>query len=117
VTDPIAVLLVGITGSGKTVLAQALAERGLIRLSVDEEVHRLHGRYGVTTPSTSTSSVNAVSSMPCAPSSPSAWPLATTLSWTTACGGARTARPGRSRGRTPAPGLPAGGEGGVATTP
>ncbi|KOV68802.1 ATP/GTP-binding protein [Streptomyces sp. MMG1121] len=43
-------MLVGITGSGKTVLAQALQERGLVRLSVDEEVHRLHGRYGVDYP-------------------------------------------------------------------
>jgi predicted kinase len=50
VTSPIAVLLVGITGSGKTVLAEALAERGLIRLSVDEEVHRQHGRYGIDYP-------------------------------------------------------------------
>ncbi|MGH3814551.1 MAG: AAA family ATPase [Pseudonocardiaceae bacterium] len=33
-------LLVGITGSGKTTLAQALVERGLVRLSVDDEVHR-----------------------------------------------------------------------------
>lgn len=49
-TAPIAVLLVGITGSGKTVLAQDLAGRGLVRLSVDEEVHRLHGRYGVDYP-------------------------------------------------------------------
>lgn len=47
---PLAVLLVGITGSGKTTLAQALVERGLVRLSVDEEVHRLHGRYGVDYP-------------------------------------------------------------------
>ncbi|MFF7234620.1 AAA family ATPase [Streptomyces sioyaensis] len=47
---PLAVLLVGITGSGKTVLAQSLASRGLVRLSVDEEVHRLHGRYGVDYP-------------------------------------------------------------------
>lgn len=47
---PLAVLLVGITGSGKTVLAQALADRGMVRLSVDEEVHRLHGRYGVDYP-------------------------------------------------------------------
>ncbi|KAB7852858.1 ATP-binding protein [Streptomyces mobaraensis] len=45
-----AVLLVGITGSGKTMLAQALADRGMVRLSVDEEVHRLHGRYGVDYP-------------------------------------------------------------------
>ncbi|WFB09918.1 ATP-binding protein [Streptomyces sp. LX-29] len=47
---PLAVLLVGITGSGKTTVAQALAARGMIRLSVDEEVHRLHGRYGVDYP-------------------------------------------------------------------
>ncbi|KUJ54609.1 ATP/GTP-binding protein [Streptomyces albus subsp. albus] len=45
-----AVLLVGITGSGKTTVAQALAARGMIRLSVDEEVHRLHGRYGIDYP-------------------------------------------------------------------
>lgn len=47
---PLAVLLVGITGSGKTTLAQALADHGYTRLSVDEEVHRLHGRYGVDYP-------------------------------------------------------------------
>ncbi|MGW1074309.1 AAA family ATPase [Streptomyces sp. NPDC002537] len=47
---PLAVLLVGLTGSGKTTVARALAERGITRLSVDEEVHRLHGRYGVDYP-------------------------------------------------------------------
>ncbi|MEV0599857.1 ATP-binding protein [Streptomyces sp. NPDC050315] len=47
---PLAVLFVGITGSGKTTLAQALADRGMVRLSVDEEVHRLHGRYGIDYP-------------------------------------------------------------------
>ncbi|MDJ1641176.1 AAA family ATPase [Streptomyces pakalii] len=47
---PVAVLLVGITGSGKTTVAQALADHGYTRLSVDEEVHRLHGRYGVDYP-------------------------------------------------------------------
>ncbi|MGW7359635.1 AAA family ATPase [Streptomyces sp. NPDC054802] len=47
---PLAVLLVGITGSGKTTVAQALAGHGYTRLSVDEEVHRLHGRYGVDYP-------------------------------------------------------------------
>ncbi|MFJ2771744.1 AAA family ATPase [Streptomyces sp. NPDC087300] len=47
---PLAVLLAGITGSGKTTVAQALADHGYVRLSVDEEVHRLHGRYGVDYP-------------------------------------------------------------------
>ncbi|MFK0296312.1 AAA family ATPase [Streptomyces sp. NPDC090442] len=47
---PLAVLLVGLTGSGKTTVAQALARHGFARLSVDEEVHRLHGRYGVDYP-------------------------------------------------------------------
>jgi predicted kinase len=49
-TVPLAVLLAGLTGSGKTTVAQALAEHGFTRLSVDEEVHRLHGRYGVDYP-------------------------------------------------------------------
>ena len=47
---PLVVLLCGITGSGKTVLAEALAERGLHRLSVDEEVFTRHGRYGIDYP-------------------------------------------------------------------
>lgn len=47
---PLAVLLVGLTGSGKTTVAQALANHGFSRLSVDEEVHRLHGRYGLDYP-------------------------------------------------------------------
>ncbi|OLZ67858.1 ATP/GTP-binding protein [Streptomyces sp. IMTB 2501] len=47
---PLAVLLAGLTGSGKTTVAQALAAHGFTRLSVDEEVHRLHGRYGVDYP-------------------------------------------------------------------
>jgi ATP-dependent protease Clp ATPase subunit len=33
VSEPTAILLIGITGSGKTHLAQALAESGLIRLA------------------------------------------------------------------------------------
>jgi len=47
---PIAVLLAGVTGSGKTTLAQELAGRGFLRLSVDEEVFRANGRYGIDYP-------------------------------------------------------------------
>lgn len=47
---PLAVLLAGLTGSGKTTVATALAELGFQRLSVDEEVFRLHGRYGIDYP-------------------------------------------------------------------
>ena len=43
---PTVFLLVEITGSGKTTYARELERRGTWRLSVDEEVHRLHGRYG-----------------------------------------------------------------------
>ncbi|MBO2464945.1 AAA family ATPase [Actinomadura violacea] len=40
-------LLVGLTGSGKTTFAKRLEQQGVVRLSVDEEVFRRHGRYGV----------------------------------------------------------------------
>ncbi|WP_028648762.1 ATP-binding protein [Nocardiopsis sp. CNT312] len=48
---PTVFLLVGLTGSGKTTYARSVLEpRGVVRLSVDEEVHRRHGRYGVDYP-------------------------------------------------------------------
>lgn len=47
---PLVVLLCGITGSGKTVLAKALADKGFHRLSIDEEVFGRHGRYGIDYP-------------------------------------------------------------------
>lgn len=40
-------LLVGLTGSGKTVFAKRLEAGGVVRLSVDELVFARHGRYGV----------------------------------------------------------------------
>jgi predicted kinase len=47
---PVVVLLIGITGSGKTRLAHELADRGMAVLSVDEQVFAAHGRYGVDYP-------------------------------------------------------------------
>lgn len=48
---PTVFLLVGLTGSGKTTYARSVLEpRGVVRVSVDEEVHRRHGRYGVDYP-------------------------------------------------------------------
>lgn len=48
---PVVYLLVGLTGSGKTTYARRRLEpAGVVRLSVDEEVHARHGRYGVDYP-------------------------------------------------------------------
>ncbi|WP_238487292.1 GNAT family N-acetyltransferase [Actinoplanes flavus] len=48
---PVAYLLVGLTGSGKTTYAKRVLEpAGVIRLSVDERVFARHGRYGVDYP-------------------------------------------------------------------
>ncbi len=48
---PVVYLLVGLTGSGKTTYAkQHLVPAGAVRLSVDEEIHARHGRYGVDYP-------------------------------------------------------------------
>lgn len=42
----LAVLMCGVTGSGKTTFARALEDAGFLRLSIDEEVWRRHGQYG-----------------------------------------------------------------------
>jgi predicted kinase len=47
---PIAYMLCGLTGSGKTAYARSLEARGLPRLSVDETVFARHGRYDVDYP-------------------------------------------------------------------
>ncbi|HET7329016.1 MAG TPA: AAA family ATPase [Nocardioidaceae bacterium] len=48
--DAQVVILCGIAGSGKTTYAQLLEARGYLRLSVDEEIWRRFGRYGVDYP-------------------------------------------------------------------
>ncbi len=39
-------IMCGVAGSGKTTWARALEGRGLVRLSIDEEIWRRFGRYG-----------------------------------------------------------------------
>ena len=47
---PEAVMMCGVAGSGKTTYAQKLERAGFIRLSIDEEMWRRFGRYGVDYP-------------------------------------------------------------------
>ena len=47
---PVAYLLIGLTGSGKTTYSRRLEAAGVLRLSVDEEVFARNGRYGVDYP-------------------------------------------------------------------
>jgi predicted kinase len=47
---PVAYLLIGLTGSGKTTYARRLEAASVLRLSVDEEVFARNGRYGVDYP-------------------------------------------------------------------
>lgn len=44
------VLMCGIAGSGKTTFSQELAKCGYTRLSIDEEVWSVNGRYGMDYP-------------------------------------------------------------------
>lgn len=47
---PLAVMMCGVAGSGKTTFAQRLEKRGFVRLSIDEEIWATHGRYGIDYP-------------------------------------------------------------------
>lgn len=48
--EPLVVLMCGVAGSGKTTYAQDLEQQGYARLSIDEEVWRRFGRYGIDYP-------------------------------------------------------------------
>lgn len=47
---PLVVLMCGIAGSGKTTFSQKMEAYGYIRLSIDEEVWSVNGRYGIDYP-------------------------------------------------------------------
>ncbi|MBS2967397.1 ATP-binding protein [Metabacillus sp. KIGAM252] len=44
---PLAVMMCGVAGSGKTTFAQQLEKEGFTRLSIDEEIWAVHGRFGI----------------------------------------------------------------------
>jgi predicted kinase len=50
VSIPLAVMMCGVAGSGKTTYAQQLEQRGFVRLSIDEEIWATNGRYGIDYP-------------------------------------------------------------------
>ncbi|MCJ8013210.1 ATP-binding protein [Paenibacillus sp. KQZ6P-2] len=50
VSIPLAVMMCGVAGSGKTTFAQRLEQRGFVRLSIDEEIWATNGRYGIDYP-------------------------------------------------------------------
>ncbi len=43
-------MMCGVAGSGKTTVVQHLEARGMVRLSIDEEIWRRFGRYGLDYP-------------------------------------------------------------------
>ncbi|WP_166000335.1 ATP-binding protein [Bacillus sp. Cs-700] len=47
---PLAVMMCGIAGSGKTTFSQVLEQEGFVRLSIDEEIWATHGRWGIDFP-------------------------------------------------------------------
>jgi predicted kinase len=49
--NPLIIMMCGVAGSGKTTFAQQLEkEEGFVRLSIDEEVWKVNGRYGIDYP-------------------------------------------------------------------
>jgi len=58
---PHVVLMCGMAGSGKTTYAQQLEQQGFERLSIDEEVWRRFGRYGVDYPAADYDRLSALS--------------------------------------------------------
>jgi predicted kinase len=47
---PLVVMMCGVAGSGKTTFSQLLEKEGFVRLSIDEEIWVVNGRYGVDFP-------------------------------------------------------------------
>ncbi|OCA88433.1 hypothetical protein A8F94_24550 [Bacillus sp. FJAT-27225] len=49
-SNPLIIMMCGVAGSGKTTYAQQLEKEGFVRLSIDEEIWKVNGRYGIDYP-------------------------------------------------------------------
>ncbi|GGP08749.1 hypothetical protein GCM10011346_10160 [Oceanobacillus neutriphilus] len=49
-SNPLIIMMCGVAGSGKTTFAQRLETEGFVRLSIDEEIWKVNGRYGIDYP-------------------------------------------------------------------
>lgn len=49
-SNPLIIMMCGVAGSGKTTFAQRLEKEGFVRLSIDEEIWKVNGRYGIDYP-------------------------------------------------------------------
>ncbi|MCM3531452.1 ATP-binding protein [Cytobacillus oceanisediminis] len=47
---PLVVMMCGVAGSGKTTFSKKLEKEGFVRLSIDEEIWAVNGRYGIDFP-------------------------------------------------------------------
>ncbi|MGO4547948.1 AAA family ATPase [Paenibacillus sp. 2TAB23] len=47
IAAPLAVMMCGVAGSGKTTYAKQLEDHGFVRLSIDEEIWSTNGRFGI----------------------------------------------------------------------
>ncbi|WP_449620867.1 AAA family ATPase [Robertmurraya sp. Marseille-Q9965] len=48
--NPLVIMMRGVAGSGKTTFAQKLEQKGFVRHSIDEEIWRVNGKYGLDYP-------------------------------------------------------------------
>lgn len=49
-SNSLVIMMCGIAGSGKTTFSKILEQNGFVRLSIDEEIWRTHGRWGIDFP-------------------------------------------------------------------
>ena len=49
-SNSLVIMMCGIAGAGKTTFSKILEQNGFVRLSIDEEIWKTHGRWGIDFP-------------------------------------------------------------------